>query len=103
MLIRVVGAEALDSSDGTSKYRSSELFNLITGAAVESLTIESEREYATSFYAIRKIQIAEKGVSSTNFSSDLRDVTIASKTLGVRGSGGCVLHIILVRNPWQIA
>ena len=50
MLISVVSANALDSSDGTPEDWAGEVFNLVSEAAVVASTIESEGKQTRSFY-----------------------------------------------------
>ena len=84
MEISVVrSANTLDGSDRTPEHWAGEVLNLVSEAAVISLTIESERKETGGFYSVVVVQDTEQWVSSTNFSSDLRDVTIASETCRV--------------------
>ena len=102
MFIRVVSSDAFDGSYWTPKYWAGEVLNLVSEAAGISSTIESVRKDTGGFYSVVVVQDTEQRVSSTNFSSDLCDVTVASQTVGVSRGCVCVLHIILGRNPRQI-
>ena len=103
MQISVVSADTLDGSDGTPEHGTGEVFNLVSEAAVIGSSIESERKETGGFYSVVVVQDTEQWVSSTNFSSDLRDVTIASEAGRVRVSRGSVLHIVLGCHPGQVA
>ena len=99
MQIRVVSANTLDGPDGTPEHGAGEVFNLISEAAVITPTIETEGKQTGGLYAFIEVQQTEKWASSTHFSSDLRDVTIASKTVRVRVSRGRVVHVVLGSYP----
>ena len=103
MQIRVISADTLDGSDGTPEHGAGEVFNLVSEAAVVAPTIETERKQTGGFFAFGEVQETENRVCSANFSSDLRDVTIAGKTDRTRVSRGCVVHVVLGCNPGEEA
>ena len=106
MLVSVVSpirSSTLHRPDRTTEHGPGKILYAVHDAGVVTLSVESKGKQTGGFYAIAQVPPITKGVCPADLCSDLSDVAIASETGRVRGSRWSVGHVVLSRNPGQIA
>ena len=102
-VVRAIDSNTLQGPDRTAEHGPRKVNELIHDAGSMSLSVESEGKQTGGFYAITPVVTIIEGVCPADLCSDLSDVAIASETGRVRGSRWSVGHVVLSRNPGQIA